>query len=71
LPVTPDCVDFVVSPRVTEKSIKNLDSSKIKYLWLQPGSYDEETAKAAEDKGFHVVHEGACVMMAVDMIGAI
>ncbi len=68
VPVIPDCIDFVVPPKVTKKTIEKIDSSKIEYLWFQPGSYDDETPKIAEDKGFHVVHEGACVMMAVDII---
>ncbi len=68
LPVVPDCVDFVVPPNVTRKTIEKLDPQEIKYLWLQPGSYDEEIAKFAEEKGFNVVHEGACVMMAVDVM---
>ena len=68
LPVVPDCVDFVVPPKVTKKTIEQLDPKKIKYLWLQPGSYDQETAKFAEENGFNVVHDGACVMMAVDVM---
>lgn len=68
LPVVPDCIDFVVPPSVTQKTIEKLDSNIIKYLWLQPGSYEENTPGFAEEKGFNVVHEGACVMMAVEVI---
>lgn len=68
LPVVPDCIDFVVPPKVTKKAIDNLDSEKVKFLWLQPGSYSEDTPGFAEEKGFKVVHEGACVMMAVEVI---
>lgn len=71
LPEIPDCVDFVVPPSVTKKAIEKLDSNDIKYLWLQPGSYDDTTPGLAEDKGFEVVHDGACVMMAVEVMDEI
>lgn len=68
LPEVPDCIDFVVPPAVTMKSIEQLDPKKIQYLWFQPGSYEDETVKYAEKKGFKVVHEGACVMMALEVV---
>lgn len=71
LPIVPDCIDFVVPPSVTKQAIEKLDPNKVEYLWLQPGAYDETTPAFAEGKGFKVVHEGACVMMAVDVMDEI
>jgi len=65
LPKVPDCVDFVVPPKVTMKSLEEMDPKIYPYIWLQPGTYDEEIVKFAEAKGFNAVHEGACAMAAI------
>ena len=65
LPQKPDCVDFVIPPSVTLKSLEEMDPKEYPHIWLQPGTYDEEIVKFAEEKGFKVVHEGACAMAAV------
>lgn len=62
LPKVPDCVDFVVPPVVTMSNLNEMDPEAYPYIWLQPGTYDDEVVKYAEEKGFQVVHEGACVM---------
>ena len=68
LPVVPDCIDFVIPPKVTKATIEELDPEKIGYLWFQPGTYNEDVVNTALGKGFNVVHEGACVMIAVEGI---
>ena len=65
LPQKPDCVDFVIPPAVTLKSLEEMDPKEFPFIWLQPGTYDKEIVKFAEKKGFKVVHEGACAMAAV------
>ena len=65
LPKVPDCIDFVVPPSVTLKSLEEMDPKVTPNIWLQPGTYDDETVEFAEKKGFKVVHEGACVMVSV------
>ena len=65
LPQVPDCVDFVIPPTVTLKSLEEMDPEVYPYIWLQPGTYDHEIVEFAEKKGFKVVHEGACAMAAV------
>jgi len=62
LPVVPDCVDFVVPPAVTLKNLEELDPAVIPYVWFQPGTYNDDVLRYAEEKGFKAVHEGACVM---------
>ena len=68
LPSVPECVDFVVPPKVTLKSLEDMDPAVYPNIWLQPGTYDEEIIKFAEDKGFNVVHEGACAMAAIHLL---
>ena len=65
LPKKAECVDFVIPPNVTLKSLEELDPELYPYVWLQPGTYDKEIVEFAEKKGFKVVHEGACAMAAV------
>lgn len=63
LPEVPDCIDFVVPSAATKDIVETLDPDKIKYLWFQPGSFDAETVCIAEEKGFQVVENGACVLV--------
>lgn len=67
LPKQPECVDFVINPDMTLKSLEELDPELYPYIWLQPGTYDKEIVEFAEKKGFNVVHEGACAMAALRM----
>ena len=67
IPLNIDCVDFVVPPALTMKAVENIDPKKIESLWMQPGSFNNEVVKTAEEKGFKVVHGGACVMIASNM----
>jgi predicted CoA-binding protein len=64
LPRRPDCVDFVIPPAATRKTLEGLDPEKYPLIWLQPGAYDREIVDFAQEKGFRVVHEGACAMAA-------
>jgi uncharacterized protein len=63
LPVVPDCVDFVVPPKVTLANLQDMDSNTMPYVWFQPGTYDETVVKYAEEKGFKAVHNLYCVMV--------
>ena len=62
LPKVPDCVDFVVPPAVTMDNLNAMNPQVYPCIWLQPGTYNDDIVKFAEEKGFTVVHEGACVM---------
>jgi predicted CoA-binding protein len=65
LPKKPECVDFVIPPAVTMKTLEEMDPKEYPCIWLQPGTYNDEIVEYAEKKGFRVVHEGACAMAAV------
>ncbi|NLY71644.1 MAG: CoA-binding protein [Clostridiales bacterium] len=69
LPKVPDCIDFVVPPHVTLKYLEKLDPQVTPNIWLQPGTYDDNVVKYAEDRGFTVVHEGACAMAYLNLHG--
>ncbi len=63
LPKVPECVDFVVPPKVTLSNLETMDPKVMPYVWFQPGTYDDQVVRYAEDKGFKAVHELYCVMV--------
>ncbi|MDD4583943.1 MAG: CoA-binding protein [Eubacteriales bacterium] len=69
LPKTPDCIDFVVPPAITMKTLTETDPDTIPNIWLQPGTYNDNIVKYAEEKGFTVVHEGACALVYLNLHG--
>ncbi|SKC70512.1 CoA-binding protein [Maledivibacter halophilus] len=64
LPVKPDCVNMVVSPKRTNPIIEEIADSGIEYVWFQPGSFDGETIDLAEEKNLKFVYYD-CVLVAL------
>ena len=67
LPTIPDVIDIVIPPTATLESLKSLDSSKFPYIWLQPGTYNNEIVSFASANGFKVVSDGSCVMVSLTL----
>lgn len=59
LPVKPEVVDFVVAPPVTLKAIYEAKEIGIKYLWFQPGTWNEDVLEKADSLG--MIHVEDCV----------
>ncbi|MDK2919855.1 MAG: uncharacterized protein PWQ37_2588 [Candidatus Petromonas sp.] len=64
LPVKPDCVDMVVSPKIGVSVINEIADKGINYVWFQPGTYNEKIIELAESKGLKVVYNN-CVLVAL------
>lgn len=62
LPVVPEVIDMVVSPKRGRTFIDEAARLGIKYIWLQPGTHDEELLKQIENLGLQSVQ--ACVLVA-------
>ena len=62
LPVTPDVVDLVVPPKITEVVVKTCKKLGIKKVWMQPGSESEMAINFCRKNGMDVIH-GVCVMV--------
>jgi hypothetical protein len=62
LPRTPNVVDIVVPPQVTEEIVKICKELGITKVWMQPGSESDTAIKFCEDNDIEVVH-GVCVMI--------
>lgn len=63
LPETPEVLDMVVSPKRGRAFIEEAAELGIKYIWLQPGTYDQELLALIEEKGLTGLK--ACVLVAL------
>lgn len=63
LPVVPDVIDMVVSPKRGKAFIDEAAKLGIKYIWLQPGTHDDEIMKQINELGLISVQ--ACVLVAL------
>lgn len=63
LPVIPEVIDMVVSPKRGKAVIEEAAKLGIKYIWLQPGTYDDELLKQISELGLQSVQ--ACVLVAL------
>ena len=55
-----DCIDIVVNPKIAMMVIDEAVKNGIKYLWFQPGTWDDEVIKKALDNNLNIVY-GHCV----------
>lgn len=62
LPITPDCVNMVVSADRGQPMLKGMLEKGVKRLWFQPGTYNSDLIKEAETMGFEVIYD-ACVLV--------
>ncbi|MHB8065587.1 MAG: CoA-binding protein [Ruminiclostridium sp.] len=63
LPVLPEVIDMVVSPKRGKAVIEEAAKLGIKYIWLQPGTHDAELLKQITELGLQSVQ--ACVLVAL------
>ncbi|NMA66758.1 MAG: CoA-binding protein [Clostridiaceae bacterium] len=64
LPKLPDVIDMVVSPKRTKDVLMEAARLGIKYIWFQPGTYDDEVLKLAAELKLETVQD--CVLVATD-----
>lgn len=63
LPERPEVLDMVVSPKRGKPVLEEAAKLGIKYIWFQPGTYDDDLLKFAAEKGLIAVQ--ACVLVAL------
>lgn len=59
------CVNVVVNPERAMAVVKDALELGIKYIWFQPGAFNEEVIDFAESSGLEVVFH-ACVLVELD-----
>lgn len=62
LPKVPEVIVIVISPKRAIAVIGEAAKFGCKYIWFQPGSYDNETLELAKKLGLEAVQ--ACVLVA-------
>jgi predicted CoA-binding protein len=62
LPETPDVVDVVVPPKVTEQIVQQVKDLGLTRVWLQPGAESEDAIQYCQENGIQVVHN-TCAMI--------
>lgn len=62
LPKLPEVIDMVVSPKRGKPVLEEAARLGVSYIWLQPGTYDDELMKLIGELGLEAVQ--ACVLVA-------
>jgi predicted CoA-binding protein len=62
LPQSPEVVDLVVPPSITEKIVKEAHVLGLSRIWMQPGAESETAIRYCQEHGIEVVHD-ACAMV--------
>jgi predicted CoA-binding protein len=62
IPKVPEVLNMVVSPKRGKPIIEEAAKLGIRYIWLQPGTYDDELLKRINELGLEQVQ--ACVLVA-------
>lgn len=62
LPKLPDVINIVVSPKRAKPIIEEAAKLGVKYVWFQPGTYDDETLRISKQLGLEIAQ--ACVLVA-------
>ena len=62
LPKVPEVIDMVVSPKRGKPVLEEAARLGIRYIWLQPGTYDDELMKKIDELSLEAVQ--ACVLVA-------
>jgi predicted CoA-binding protein len=63
LPKIPEVLDMVVSPKRGKPVLEEAAQLGIRYLWLQPGTYDEELLEKIDELGLEAVR--GCVLVSI------
>jgi len=62
LPKLPDVINMVVSPKRSKAFVEEAAGLGIRYIWFQPGTYDDEVLDLAKKLGLETVQ--SCVLVA-------
>jgi predicted CoA-binding protein len=62
LPETPQVVDVVVPPSITEEIVRQCDELGLTRVWMQPGAESQAAIDYCHEHGIEVVHH-VCAMV--------
>ncbi|KAJ2961951.1 hypothetical protein NQZ79_g2833 [Umbelopsis isabellina] len=55
-------LSIITPPSITLKTLQDAHAAGIKYVWLQPGTDDQEVLEYAKNAGFKFVSGGPCIL---------
>lgn len=61
-PMGIEVVNIVVSPKRSLLALDDIAAQGIRYVWFQPGTYDDEVIRKAQSLGLEIVY-GYCVLV--------
>lgn len=56
-----DVVVFVINPKFVTPYLDEMKQLNIRYAWMQPGTYDNQTIQDIQDRGLEMIQ--ACVLV--------
>jgi uncharacterized protein len=56
VPEKVDCISMVVNPKLSSKALDDIAQLGIKYVWFQPGTFDEDVLNKAKTLGLDIVY---------------
>lgn len=56
IPEKVDCVSMVVNPKLSSKALDDIAELGIKYVWFQPGTFDENVIDKAKKLELNIVY---------------
>jgi predicted CoA-binding protein len=62
LPESPEVIDLVVPPAVSEKIVREARQLGLTKVWMQPGAESDEAIAYCEEQGIEVLYD-ACAMV--------
>jgi len=62
LPRKPEVINMVVAPQFGMTYIEEAAALGVKYIWLQPGTFNDELMELIDNKGLQAIQ--ACILMA-------
>lgn len=67
LPIVPQAVDMVVSPKIGERIVRECGELGIQNIWFQPGASSQDLLNLCEHLNLNVVN--ACIMVEIRQKG--
>jgi predicted CoA-binding protein len=61
-------VSIITQPSVTLKTLKDAHAAGITYVWMQPGTDNEDVIAYANEVGFKFVSGGPCILQIGDSL---
>jgi predicted CoA-binding protein len=56
VPEKVDCISMVVNPKIALDVLDDIAELGIKYVWFQPGTFDEDVLDKAKNLGLYIVY---------------